>query len=157
MKGHNCCLQPQVPQSSWFEDHTTEGILVAVSLVVVLAFVVWIVFKRLGIFTRCKKKSGPLAALKEPFLPAIIVGNKSPKDDLYLGDESSGSGSGLPKLVQQTVSRQVQKSIIIGQGRYGKVWLGKWRGEPVALKMFNTTEEASWRREIEIYETPLIR
>ena len=36
--------------------------------------------------------------------------------------------------------------------RYGEVWLAKWRGERVAVKIFFTTEEASWFRETEIYQ-----
>jgi len=45
----------------------------------------------------------------------------------------------------------------IGQGRYGEVWLASWRGEKVAVKTFFTTEEASWFRETEIYQTVLMR
>lgn len=35
--------------------------------------------------------------------------------------------------------------------------MGKWRGEKVAVKVFFTTEEASWFRETEIYQTVLMR
>lgn len=45
----------------------------------------------------------------------------------------------------------------IGKGRYGEVWLARWRGEKVAVKVFFTTEEASWFRETEIYQTVLMR
>lgn len=45
----------------------------------------------------------------------------------------------------------------IGKGRYGEVWLGRWRGEKVAVKVFLTREEASWFRETEIYQTVLMR
>lgn len=45
----------------------------------------------------------------------------------------------------------------IGKGRYGEVWLGRWRGEKVAVKVFFTREEASWFRETEIYQTVLMR
>ena len=63
--------------------------------------------------------------------------------------------------------------------RYGEVWLARWRGErvavkvsgkliflifalpmflnPVFCKVFFTTEEASWFRETEIYQTVLMR
>ena len=37
------------------------------------------------------------------------------------------------------------------------MWMGKWRGEKVAVKVFFTTEEASWFRETEIYQTVLMR
>lgn len=45
----------------------------------------------------------------------------------------------------------------VGKGRYGEVWLAKWRGEKVAVKVFFTTEEASWFRETEIYQSVLMR
>lgn len=71
-------------------------------------------------------------------------------------EQSSGSGAGLPLLVQRTIAKQVSMSSKIGQGRYGEVWLAKWRGERVAVKIFFTTEEASWFRETEIYQVHLL-
>ncbi|KAJ4438637.1 hypothetical protein ANN_14584, partial [Periplaneta americana] len=72
-------------------------------------------------------------------------------------DQSSGSGSGLPLLVQRTIAKQIQMVQSVGKGRYGEVWLARWRGERVAVKVFFTTEEASWFRETEIYQTVLMR
>ncbi|KAK7895217.1 hypothetical protein WMY93_020542 [Mugilogobius chulae] len=69
----------------------------------------------------------------------------------------SGSGSGLPLLVQRTIAKQIQMVKQIGKGRYGEVWMGRWRGERVAVKVFFTTEEESWFRETEIYQTFLMR
>ena len=66
-------------------------------------------------------------------------------------------GSGLPLLVQRTIAKQIQMVESIGKGRYGEVWLAKWRDEKVAAKVFFTTEEASWFRETEIYQTVLMR
>ncbi|KAF4516935.1 hypothetical protein B566_EDAN008024 [Ephemera danica] len=86
--------------------------------------------------------------------------------DSYLSDsgtlqelieQSSGSGSGLPLLVQRTIAKQIQMVNSVGKGRYGEVWLARWRGEKVAVKVFFTTEEASWFRETEIYQTVLMR
>jgi len=74
-----------------------------------------------------------------------------------LMEQTSGSGAGLPLLVQRTIAKQVQMKRRIGQGRYGEVWLASWRGEKVAVKTFFTTEEASWFRETEIYQTVLMR
>lgn len=74
-----------------------------------------------------------------------------------LVEQSSGSGSGLPLLVQRTIAKQIQMIHSIGKGRYGEVWLAKWRDEKVAVKVFFTTEEASWFRETEIYQTILMR
>lgn len=72
-------------------------------------------------------------------------------------DQSSGSGSGLPILVQRTISKQIQMVHSVGKGRYGEVWLAKWRDQKVAVKVFFTTEEQSWFRETEIYQTVLMR
>lgn len=81
----------------------------------------------------------------------------SPPAPAALVDVSSGSGSGLPLLVQRTVAKQIQMVESIGKGRYGEVWSARWRGEKVAVKVFFTTEEASWFRETEIYQTVLMR
>lgn len=59
--------------------------------------------------------------------------------------------------VQRTIAKQIQMVRQIGKGRYGEVWLGRWRGENVAVKVFFTREEASWFRETEIYQTVLMR
>ncbi|XP_052079115.1 TGF-beta receptor type-1-like [Mytilus californianus] len=71
--------------------------------------------------------------------------------------EYSGSGSGLPLLVQRTIARQIHLCEIIGKGRYGEVWRGKWRAENVAVKIFSSREESSWFREAELYQTVMLR
>lgn len=72
-------------------------------------------------------------------------------------NHSSGSGSGLPLLVQRTIAKQIHLIKSIGKGKYAEVWKGKWRGENVAVKIFLTTEEDSWFRETELYQTVLLR
>ncbi|NXM84740.1 BMR1B protein, partial [Oenanthe oenanthe] len=39
--------------------------------------------------------------------------------------------------VQRTIAKQIQMVKQIGKGRYGEVWMGKWRGEKVAVKVIN--------------------
>ena len=71
---------------------------------------------------------------------------------------ASGAGStGLPLMVQRTVARQIQLEKVIGNGRFGQVWRGCWRGESVAVKIFSSCEEYSWTREAEIYQTAMLR
>lgn len=70
---------------------------------------------------------------------------------------TSGSGSGLPLLIQRTLARQVSLCECIGRGRYGEVWQGIWHGESVAVKIFFSRDEDSWKRETEIYSTVLLR
>lgn len=65
--------------------------------------------------------------------------------------------AGLPLLVQRSIARQIQLVDIIGKGRFGEVWRGRWRGENVAVKIFSSREEASWFREAEIYQTVMLR
>jgi len=76
-----------------------------------------------------------------------------------MGDHSmtSGSGSGLPFLVQRTLAKQIALRECIGKGRYGEVWRGIWNGESIAVKIFFSRDEASWIRETEIYSTTLLR
>merc|ERR1740128_1436036 len=59
---------------------------------------------------------------------------------------STGSGSGLPILLQRTIARQIQLKEIVGKGRFGEVQRGEWRGENVAVKIFSSIEEQSWFR-----------
>lgn len=65
--------------------------------------------------------------------------------------------TGLPLLVQRSIARQIQLVEIIGQGRFGEVWRGRWRAENVAVKIFSSREERSWFREAEIYQTVMLR
>lgn len=106
-------------------------------------------------YLRYKKKeeSGKLY-LVEGSKDAYLTSSHTLQD---LIDQSSGSGSGLPLLVQRTIAKQIQMVHSVGKGRYGEVWLARWRGEKVAVKVFFTTEESSWFRETEIYQSVLMR
>lgn len=64
---------------------------------------------------------------------------------------SSGSGFGLPVLMQRNLAKQIDLVELIGKGKYGEVWRGTWNGENIAVKIFFSKDEASWARETEIY------
>lgn len=115
-------------------------------LVVSLSAVLVLISIGIGIaYHRCRKKERDPCLVPQSTLKEFI-------------DQSSGSGSGLPLLVQQTIAKQLAMSQCVGKGRYGEVWLARWRGgERVAVKVFFTLEEASWFRETEIYQTVLLR
>lgn len=86
------------------------------------------------------------------FLVTIITKNVCCVFQEYLEQSlTSGSGSGLPLLVQRTLAKQISLVECIGKGRYGEVWRGVWHGENVAVKIFFSRDEASWSRETEIY------
>lgn len=89
-------------------------------------------------------------------IQATLVGD-STLQNMFDHSITSGSGSGLPFLVQRTVARQVTLIECIGKGRYGEVWRGTYQGENVAVKIFSSRDEASWYRESEIYNTVLLR
>ncbi|KAG7262122.1 hypothetical protein CRUP_018799 [Coryphaenoides rupestris] len=90
-----------------------------------------------------------------------MVKVSSGEDPTYgeLFDEfcTSGSGTGLPYLVQRTMARQISLAECVGKGRYGEVWRGMWMGESVAVKIFSSRDEQSWFRETEIYNTVQLR
>ena len=63
---------------------------------------------------------------------------------LFLGtlsdliEYSSGSGSGITRMVQQTIAKQIGivSNEPIGKGRFGQVWLAKYREtDEVAVKV----------------------
>lgn len=112
-------------------------------LIVLLLSVVFLLRRRLAC---CRRQKNPTSSKMtcSSSLPALL-------------DQSSGSGSGLPRLIQRTIAKQIQMVASVGKGRYGEVWLAHWRGEKVAVKIFFTTEEDSWFRETVIYQTVLMR
>lgn len=66
----------------------------------------------------------------------------------------SGSGAGVPQLLQRTIARQIKLVYpCIGKGRFGEVYKGMWRDELVAVKTFNSADEKSWENECSIYNT----
>ena len=68
----------------------------------------------------------------------------------------SGSGAGVHQLENRTIARQIQLMKSIGKGRYGEVFLGKWQSQYVAVKIFSTVDEQSWKREGMIYRTCML-
>ncbi|KAM4795161.1 activin receptor type-1B isoform 5-T5 [Rhinophrynus dorsalis] len=94
--------------------------------------------------------------LEDPSCEMYLAKDKTLPDLVY-DLSTSGSGSGLPLFVQRTVARTIVLQEIIGKGRFGEVWRGKWREGDVAVKIFSSREERSWFREAEIYQTVMLR
>ena len=69
----------------------------------------------------------------------------------------TGTGTGVPLLVQQTISFQIILQECVSKGKFGVVYRGKWHEEDVAVKIFSTGEETSWFCEREIYQTTMLR
>lgn len=90
-------------------------------------------------------------------MPKVPHGDDPTYGDLFGEFCTSGSGTGLPYLVQRTMARQISLVECVGKGRYGEVWRGTWMGESVAVKIFSSRDEQSWFRETEIYNTVQLR
>ncbi|XP_064370595.1 activin receptor type-1C isoform X2 [Dromaius novaehollandiae] len=102
-----------------------------------------------------RKKKQP--NIEEPLSECNLVNSGKTLKDLIYDMTTSGSGSGLPLLVQRTIARTIVLQEIVGKGRFGEVWRGKWCGEDVAVKIFSSRDERSWFREAEIYQTVMLR
>ncbi|XP_043921044.1 TGF-beta receptor type-1 [Protopterus annectens] len=94
---------------------------------------------------------------EDPNIDRPFIDEGTTLKELIYDMTTSGSGSGLPLLVQRTIARTIVLQESIGKGRFGEVWRGKWRGEEVAVKIFSSREERSWFREAEIYQTVMLR
>ncbi|XP_036147164.1 activin receptor type-1 isoform X2 [Monomorium pharaonis] len=88
-------------------------------------------------------------------LRATAAGDSTLKEYLDGRSLTSGSGSGLPLLVQRTLAKQVALVECLGNGSSGgfggEVWRGVWHGENVAVKIYFSRDEAAWTRETEVY------
>ncbi|KAF7489263.1 Activin receptor type-1 [Sarcoptes scabiei] len=73
----------------------------------------------------------------------------------YDESQTSGSGSGLTKMIERTFAKRISLIECVGKGRYGEVWKGIFNYEDVAVKIFFSRDEASFQREIEIYSNHL--
>ncbi|TNM91971.1 bone morphogenetic protein receptor, type IBb [Takifugu rubripes] len=151
-------LHPTLPPlvSSDFADSRIQYMALFISITVCIVILALIL---LFCYVRYKRQeSRPHYSIDLEQEETYIPPGESLKDLIeHSRSIGSGSGSGLPLLVQRTIAKQIQMVKQIGKGRYGEVWMGKWRGERVAVKVFFTTEEESWFRETEIYQTFLMR
>ncbi|XP_026187230.1 serine/threonine-protein kinase receptor R3 [Mastacembelus armatus] len=163
-----CCTEHQcntytTPPPNINGDPTTETpstpqpelwITVSLMLLIITAIVCGLV-----LFLRFRHAQ---CSLRKPEDHDVTMYKAPQGDDPTYGDIydefcTSGSGTGLPYLVQRTMARQISLVECVGKGRYGEVWRGTWMGESVAVKIFSSRDEQSWFRETEIYNTVQLR
>ncbi|XP_023688438.1 activin receptor type-1-like [Paramormyrops kingsleyae] len=159
-----CVTMPEVYTKCCFSDHCNTNITAPVDtadegtavLVAMPVLALLVLSVGLAGFIWCWRKRQVKRCQRED--DGVMVPKVSSKDEPTYGDMfdefcTSGSGTGLPYLVQRTVARQIMLVECVGKGRYGEVWRGTWMGENVAVKIFSSRDEQSWFRETEIYNT----
>lgn len=172
-KGVKCCdkydlcnhdLQPVLVSRTTIRPPGQQGLLAndnllpIVILVIVSIALVSLILAVFFVYLRNRRREKRrLKFLQETDVCESFLAQGGSIKELIDQSQSSGSGSGLPLLVQRTIAKQIHLVHSIGKGRYGEVWKGKWRDENVAVKIFFTSEEASWFRETELYQTVMLR
>lgn len=137
------------------EPHMLHQIVLLFSVTVfAAAFILILTFFYLRYKKRVFRRRFDLETREED---ESFIGPGETLTELLEKSQTSGSGSGLPLLVQRTIAKQVQLIRCVGKGKFGEVWKARWRGENVAVKIYQNTEEDSWFRETEIYQTVLMR
>ncbi|XP_043278316.1 TGF-beta receptor type-1 isoform X2 [Venturia canescens] len=144
---------PRVTSNGGVGAWATWKMALTIALPICAICVVVMVVYHIHMTRRRPARHFPDDSLEAPDRP--ILGGVTIRDMLEM--TTSGSGSGLPLLVQRSIARQIQLVETIGKGRFGEVWRGRWRGENVAVKIFSSREERSWFREAEIYQTVMLR
>jgi len=158
---HEQCKPPLTPSPL---PSTTSRSNVMLSIITPVAAVIFLLLLLIAGFKLWQKKKIKLSKTKQckeerydlTTLMAIPLGDDSLRQ-LNVERSCMSSGSGLPFLVQRTVARQIELKDLIGKGRYGEVWRGTWQSDSVAVKIFNSRDEESWKRETDVYNTVLLR
>ncbi|XP_017270620.1 activin A receptor type 1Ba [Kryptolebias marmoratus] len=139
---------------------STLGAVELMAIIAVPVFLLAVLFL-VGLFWFCHHQRAyshrQRLEVEDPSCDHLYLAKDKTLQDLIYDMSTSGSGSGLPLFVQRTVARTIVLQEIIGKGRFGEVWRGKWRGGDVAVKIFSSREERSWFREAEIYQTIMLR
>ncbi|XP_026530367.1 activin receptor type-1-like [Notechis scutatus] len=166
-QGHLCNfnITAELPMKGHPSQGEAMGYTMEMFVIFVLApFMVLIVFSVAAVLIIRKIRQCHMERLNSRdaeygTIEGLIASNVGDNTLADLLDHSctSGSGSGLPFLVQRTVARQITLLECVGKGRYGEVWRGQWQGESIAVKIFSSRDEKSWFRETELYNTVLLR
>uniref|UniRef100_UPI00358E5346 bone morphogenetic protein receptor type-1B-like n=1 Tax=Myxine glutinosa TaxID=7769 RepID=UPI00358E5346 len=146
-------LPPTPPTTGFFDSSIHRMTLFAAAAVFMVLFLILMVM----LYIRYKRQEACRRGKKWPMRDELIIPGTGTMEDIMEEWQSSGSGSGLPLLVPRTIGKQVSLVRELGRGRFGEVWLGKWRDEAVAVKVYFSLEEATWLRETEIYQSVLMR
>nr|NP_477000.1 baboon, isoform A [Drosophila melanogaster]AAF59011.1 baboon, isoform A [Drosophila melanogaster] len=154
------CNKNEIMKRIFETDYVPHRLTSWEFVAIILGATLFICFTGTSTWYYCQRRkrmaSGRTFAKEDSAYDPILNGNTTIHDIIEMTTSGSGS-AGLPLLVQRSIARQVQLCHVIGKGRFGEVWRGRWRGENVAVKIFSSREECSWFREAEIYQTVMLR
>lgn len=161
-RNNHCNALITLPPDKVEEPTTSPPVLSRPELWISLAFLLMIITAGVCVrvlFLRFRRGRCRLKNVDERDVTLLKVpkGDDPTYGEIYDEFCTSGSGTGLPYLVQRTMARQISLVECVGKGRYGEVWRGTWMGENVAVKIFSSRDEQSWFRETEIYNTVQLR
>jgi len=146
-------------ESSSSEDSSPPAY--AIALIVVLSFIILVVATIiiiiLSVYFFSYYRNNRKQPIKVVASTCSIDAVSSVDITVSSCDWSAGSDSGFPLLVQSHIARQITREHLIGRGRYGQVWKGYYKGEDVAVKIFQSIEETSWLHEVDIYNKCALR
>jgi len=143
-------------------DETTQAPAYAIAVITILSATVVIILTVIAVvlcihcYPHHLARTGAMS-FGTPTITMTIDSSSYGEPSLNELLEYSGSGSGLPLLIQRSIAGQIALHELIGKGRFGEVWKGVYKGDEVAVKIFHTREEMSWFHEVEIYQTCLMR
>ncbi|XP_076874653.1 serine/threonine-protein kinase receptor R3 [Brachyhypopomus gauderio] len=138
------------------EDGDDRGVMMLVTVPLLVLLGLSVTLCGLMLWLRSRRQHRHLEE-HDPCMLKLPSGGDPTYGDMFDEFCTSGSGTGLPYLVQRTMARQISLVECVGKGRYGEVWRGTWMGESVAVKIFSSRDEQSWFRETEIYNTVQLR
>ncbi|XP_067302125.1 serine/threonine-protein kinase receptor R3 [Pseudorasbora parva] len=150
---HFCNANISMPKT---KEEKPSRMILLVGLPLLLLLVMSMAACGLVLWLRSRRQDRQLVEHNTSMLK-VPSGGDPTYGDIFDEFCTSGSGTGLPYLVQRTMARQISLVQCVGKGRYGEVWRGTWMGESVAVKIFSSRDEQSWFRETEIYNTVQLR
>lgn len=145
--------EPAAAESLW--PYVGLATAITVVLGMALAIVVWVVRRR---------RRRTAGAEKDAERQATTDGHRSTTTSTAAATATAAAMAspsigvdGAPMLVQRTIVKEIAFTRPIGRGRFGEVWLAQFRGERVAVKVFQADAERMCLREAEIYKSVMMR
>uniref|UniRef100_A0A1I8BSL0 receptor protein serine/threonine kinase n=1 Tax=Meloidogyne hapla TaxID=6305 RepID=A0A1I8BSL0_MELHA len=129
------------------------GFLIGLFLIIIVTLPLHKYIRKKGKLIRRQLNSKINKKLKDEEEIINLSKNKENSQSFF---EDSGSGAGRIILNKRRIALDLQMQEIFSKGRYGELCKAIYRGSFVAVKIFNSTEEESWRNERDIYLSQML-